>query len=142
MNTEILIVGASATSLTLGNQLDQRGLARVNNHALRLGPILSSLLTITVLATGCASTPTAATKQSSITAPNCSQLSAEIAKTEETRRTVLEKQKDAWKTIVPFVVAARYANSKSAVAQADKKLAKLHAEFSARGCDRDASRPI
>ena len=141
MNTEVLIAGASATGPTLGNQLEQRGLAMISDRALRFGLILSSLLTIAILATGCASTPTAVAKQASTAVPDCSQLSAEIAKTEQTRRAALEKQKGAWKTVVPFVVAARYASGKPAVEQADKKLDKLHTEFSALGCNRDASRP-
>lgn len=84
---------------------------------------------------------TVATKQASPAARDCSQLSAEITKTEQMRRTALQKQKGAWKTIVPFVVVARYTSSKSAVEQADKQLDQLHTEFSAQGCDRDASRP-
>jgi hypothetical protein len=141
MTTEVLVVETSATGLIPGNQLNQRRPAIVGDRAPRFGLMLSSLLVIVALATGCASIPTAATKQASRAAHDCSQLSAEIAKTEQTKRAALEKQKGAWKTIVPLVVAARYASGKSAVAQADKQLDKLQTEFNAKGCDREPSRP-
>jgi len=72
-------------------------------------------------------------------ASDCRQLGGDIAKTEQARRAALEKQKDAWKVVVPFAVAARYASGKSALAQADKQLAQLRAEFTGQGCDRHGS---
>lgn len=102
----------------------------------RTALLLSSLLAVAALASGCATSPTRPSPATTTTAPDCRQLRAEIARTEEARRAALEKEQGAWKAVIPFVVAARYASGKSDAEQADQRLATLNAEFSRQGCHR------
>jgi hypothetical protein len=96
---------------------------------------VTSLVALTTLAAGCASAPAAAHTPSSATARDCRQLGAQISSTEQARRAALEQEKNAWKAVVPFAVAARYANGRAAVEKADRQLEKLRAEFHLKGCD-------
>lgn len=97
---------------------------------------LSCLLVVAALATGCATAPTSAPAATSVAATDCRQLAAEIARTEEARRAALEKEQGAWKAVIPFAVAARYASGKSDGENAEQRLAALNAEFSRQGCHR------
>jgi len=102
----------------------------------RVTPVPLSLMAVAALAAGCAGAPAASNKPAASTSSPCSRLDVEIADTEEARRAALEKEKGAWKAVVPFAVAARYASGKSAADQADRQLDKLHADFHRQGCDR------
>lgn len=95
---------------------------------------ISSLLAIAILTTGCASVPNAVPEPTVSAVSDCRQLGAEIARVEGEKRAALEKEQGAWKTVIPFVVVARYVSGKSAVGKADKDLGKMHAEFSRQGC--------
>jgi hypothetical protein len=99
-------------------------------HLSTLATTLAALITITA---GCASQPAtvAALPQP---AADCRQLGADIAGTESARHEAAEKQQNAWKAVVPFVVAARFAEGKSAVAEADQRLAELQGRFEQQGC--------
>lgn len=92
------------------------------------------LLALAVLAPGCASPP----PSPAAAAPGCRQLAAEITRTQETRRAALEKEQNAWKAVIPFAVAARYASGRSAAGKADKRLQELRAEYSRQGCGHHA----
>ncbi len=59
---------------------------------------------------------------------DCDQIQAEIARTEQARRAAAEQSETAWKAVVPFAVLARKASAKSALADADKRLAELKAQ--------------
>jgi hypothetical protein len=85
------------------------------------------------LATGCASSPaTTSTPASAI--GGCSELDAEIVIAEEAKRSALDTQQGAWKAVIPFAVAARYAGGKSAAAAAEQRLEDLKKESMRRGC--------
>jgi hypothetical protein len=56
---------------------------------------------------------------------DCDQLHAEIARTEQARRKAADDADNAWKAVVPFVVLARKAGARSALGEADKRLAEL-----------------
>jgi hypothetical protein len=58
----------------------------------------------------------------------CMQIEAEIARSQEARRAAVEQSDTAWKAVVPFVVLARKASAKSALDEAEKKLAALQAQ--------------
>ena len=90
-------------------------------------PLLAALVALTTACANTAGTPRAATPTATPTAtgPGCRQLGAQIAQAEQARRAALENQKDAWKAVVPFSVAARYAKSKAATGQADQQLVAL-----------------
>lgn len=66
-------------------------------------------------------------------APPCTHIEAEVARAEEARRAAVEQSDNAWKAVVPFVVLARKASAKSALEEAEKKLAALKAQ--AAQCD-------
>jgi hypothetical protein len=70
---------------------------------------------------------------------SCSELAAAVARAEGTKRAASDKERDAWKAVVPFAVAARYASNRAAASEAERQLAGLHAEQARQGCDRHAS---
>ncbi len=103
-------------------------------------PLLVAPLALAALLTACAGAPTASTTSAAASSTalsplDCSALRAEIQRTEAVRGEALEKEHDAWKAVVPFAVAARYASSKSTVGDADQTLAALRHERDRRGCD-------
>jgi hypothetical protein len=105
---------------------------------------LASVAAATVLLAACASTsgtnaPVGAAASAATPAPDCAELGAQIVQVEQGRRAALEQQRDAWKVVVPFAVAARHARAKHAVAEAELRLAELQAEFGRRGCDRQGA---
>jgi hypothetical protein len=65
---------------------------------------------------------------------DCTALDAEIARVEQARRAAIEQNDNAWKAVVPFVVLARKASAKSALEDADKRLAELKAQAQAQRC--------
>lgn len=97
---------------------------------------VSSLFAITILAAGCASTPTANPEQTAAVVSDCRQLDAEMAKAEADKRKALAKEQGAWKAVVPFVVVGQYVSGKSAAQRADKQLETLYAEHTRQGCPR------
>lgn len=110
----------------------------------RLACTIPLLAALAALTTACANTPGATraatpTIAPTATSPDCRQLGAQIAQAEQARRTALENQKDAWKAVVPFAVAARYAKSKATAGQADQQLAALKTQYSQQGCERHAA---
>ncbi|HEU0200928.1 MAG TPA: hypothetical protein VFR86_10890 [Burkholderiaceae bacterium] len=98
--------------------------------------LLAALLALATLA-GCASKPTRGGPQAAAM-PSCSQLDAEIARTEAARRAAQEKKETAWKGVVPFVVAERYGSGKAGIQQAERRLVELQSEFIKRGCVRQS----
>ncbi len=105
--------------------------------------LLVAPLALSALLTACAGAPTASTaptksaaaSSNALSPLDCSALRTEIQRTEAIRSEALQKEHDAWKAVVPFVVAARYASSKSTVGDADQTLAALRDEHDRRGCD-------
>ena len=103
-----------------------------------------SLLVASALVAGCAGTrpPTGKSGALPATLPadtptaDCRDLGAEIAKFENARRAAQEKERDAWKAVVPFAVVARKASGRADTEKAEKKLEKLRAEYTQQGCDR------
>jgi hypothetical protein len=92
-------------------------------------------LLLGAVGTGCATAPSVAALPAASRGLDCSQLEAQIAHAEDARRAALEKEQNAWKVIVPFAVAARYASGKTAVAEAEQRLAQWRAESIRLGCD-------
>jgi hypothetical protein len=83
-------------------------------------------------AAGCASSPDAPTAQAS--APSCDDLRAETSRVAAEKRAAVAKEEGAWKAVVPFAVAARYATGKAAASDADRRLAELHRQSATQGC--------
>jgi hypothetical protein len=97
---------------------------------------VASLISVAVLATGCASAPSAYPVTATAVTPDRRQLDAEIAQARAQKRAAVSKEQEAWKAVVPYVVMARYVSAKSGAETADKQLAKLEAEFTRQGCAR------
>jgi len=103
---------------------------------------VAAIVAAAALASGCAGVAPGATTKTAAAADagvdlagaSCAQLDADIAQTDETLRAAQAKNQDAWKVVVPFAVAARYASSKSAANNATQQLEALHAEATRRGC--------
>lgn len=96
-----------------------------------------ALLLVSGALAACAGAPTTSDAPAITAASDCRSLAAEIHRTQEARAQALQQQQDAWKVIVPFAVAARHASAKSAVGDADDRLATLNAEARRRGCAMD-----
>jgi len=97
----------------------------------RIPSQISLASVLLALLAGCASAPAT---RAAPKAADCRQLSAEIASAEEARRAAMEKQQSAWKAVIPFAVAARYASAKSSSGRADQRRAELQTQFKRQGC--------
>ena len=87
---------------------------------------------LALAAVGCASVPDGATVPPATA--SCAALGAEATRLAEAKRVAVGKEQGAWKAVVPFAVAARYASGKAAVDEADRQLAALQARSSRQGC--------
>jgi hypothetical protein len=99
-------------------------------RAVRFAPLIG----LAMLAASCASTPAGSGRPVLSTALDCHQLRVAIADAEDARLDANEKQQSAWKAVIPFAVAARYASGKSALAEADVRLTELNSRFVRQGC--------
>jgi len=100
----------------------------------RKNALFPALLTIAMLAGGCASSPPERPAAPALAVTDCDRLAAEIARAEQNRQAGLEKEKNAWKVIVPFAVAARYVSGKSLAEQSGRQVESLRAEYDRKGC--------
>lgn len=64
----------------------------------------------------------------------CAPLEEQIARAEQARRAAREKEDNAWKAVVPFAVAARYASGRAAQNDAQQTLDGLRAQAAQLGC--------
>jgi hypothetical protein len=83
---------------------------------------------------GCASLPDAPEPRAAAT--SCEAIGAEAVRVAEAKRVAVEKEQDAWKAVVPFAVAARYASGKAAGDEAGRQLAALQVRSGQQGCAR------
>ena len=104
----------------------------VRTHVRPAAPACLFALAIAAALAGCAEPRPAPAPPTA--AASCAQLQAERATVAERRRVALEKEHDAWKALVPFAVAARFASGRSAVDEADRQLADLQARATLKGC--------
>ena len=81
---------------------------------------------------GCASPPGASA--SSALPAACGDLQQAMAQAEQARPAAVHKQESAWKAVIPFAVAARYAQGRSEMDEAEARLAELQAASQAQGC--------
>ena len=103
----------------------------MNRHS----SIAATLLTLMIAA--CANAPRHSPQADEVampSAPTCAQLDEQLARTEEARRAADEKGQNAWKAVVPFAVAARYASGKAAANEAEDTIAELRSQAALRGC--------
>lgn len=99
------------------------------------GTALVALLGAAFLA-ACANVPGTPKADTETTAAvrSCAQLQAEIAGAEQARSDAQQRKDEAWKVIVPFAVAARHLQAKSALEEAEQRLAGLQLGAEQQGC--------
>jgi hypothetical protein len=93
----------------------------------------ASLLAIAALATGCATHP-AQPDPAPAYALHCGDLNLQISRAERDKQDAQQTRDNAWKAVVPFVVAGRYIGSTKAANQADERLGQLRLESARKGC--------
>lgn len=100
---------------------------------------LPALFEIASLIAGCTHAPAKSAASPGAVVADCRQLGAEIASTEAARRAAQEKEKEAWKAVLPFAVVARHAKGKAEGAQAEQRLAGLRSQYGRQGCESHVS---
>jgi len=99
----------------------------------RQSSLAATLLALVMAA--CASAPQPSPQAAAAaTPPTCAQLDEQLARAEEARRAADEKGQNAWKAVVPFAVAARYASGKAAANEAEEAITGLRSQAALRGC--------
>lgn len=94
-------------------------------------PVCASALII-----GCASVSNTS-RPAGTASVDCAELDAALSAAEEQKRAATATQRDAWKVVIPFAVAARYISATASVSDADTRSAQLQAESDRHGCRRD-----
>ena len=103
----------------------------MNRHSSLVATLLALLMA------ACASAPQQLPDAATVAMPSmptCAQLEEQLARAEEARRAADEKGQNAWKAVVPFAVAARYASGKAAANEAEDTIAALREQAALRGC--------
>lgn len=94
----------------------------------------TTLLSLTTLVVGCAGTPATPTPPPARGPRDCAQLEAETAAAQAARREAEERKGEAWKAVVPFAVAGRFASANAAIRATEQRLGALRAEAQRLGC--------
>lgn len=93
-----------------------------------------ALLAGPALLANCAQIPRSTLAESQFSALSCAELAREVQVTENTRAVAEQAKSDSWHAILPFVVAARYADASSATTEAQRRLELLAAQSKQRSC--------
>lgn len=91
-------------------------------------PILACALMV-----GCAGT-SPAPGQAGDPIVDCGELGKALAAAEEQKHAAGTTQRDAWKAVIPFAVAARYVTAIASANEADMRSARVQAEIDRRDC--------
>ncbi len=97
---------------------------------------LALCLAFTGAAHGLAETQTTSPASMTAPAPECERLVAEIGHAEKAQTAARDQVRDAWKAVVPLLVAAQLAAGKAQVAESEQRLRELRGDFHHRGCYR------
>lgn len=95
---------------------------------------IGALLVGAAMLTNCASIPRSAVPESQFSTLSCAELSKEQQAAQETKSVAEQAKSDSWHAVLPFVVAARYADASSATTEAQKRLDLLAEQSKRRGC--------
>jgi hypothetical protein len=88
---------------------------------------------ITLLA-ACAGTPATPTPPPASGPRDCAQLEAQTAAAHAARREAEQRKGEAWKAVVPFAVAGRFAGANAAIRDSEQRLGALRAQARQLGC--------
>ena len=101
-------------------------------HRIRLTAIALASSVAAACLGGCA-TPGSTTSQAAA-APDCGQVATEVARAEAARQAALERQRGAWKAVIPFAVAGTVVAARRAEDDAERRIGELKREAALRGC--------
>lgn len=99
-------------------------------HALRI----ATLLTGPALVMACSQIPRSTVDDSQFATLSCDALAHELAAAQATRAAAEQARAEAWHAVLPFVVAARYADAGAAASQAQRRIALLSHQVAQRPC--------
>ena len=102
----------------------------MNRHSL---PFVATLATMACCAgiVACGAVPETPIASEQL---DCAELAQQIQRAAAAEREAAQQQRDAWKAVVPFVVVARAANGKAAIAEQQQRQAELQAQAVRQGC--------
>lgn len=84
---------------------------------------------------GCASAPSRTPPlPASSASTDCAELGRQVAALEQQRQDAAARRSGAWKAVVPFAVAGRYASGRSAEAEAQRGLEAARQQMVRQGC--------
>lgn len=104
---------------------------------------LPTLALVCALATGCVAPGALATEPAAVAAApasssaapsDCTSIAKAEREAEAAHRAAVEAKETAWKGVVPFAVAARYAGAAKAASETERKQAELKAAGQRLGC--------
>lgn len=79
-----------------------------------------------VFVTSCAQLPESPVDESQLMSMNCSELSLHEKEVTAIKEQAEQAKKDSWKVVLPFIVAARYAQASAAQTDAEERLSLLN----------------
>jgi len=97
-------------------------------------PLILSLLAVSTLLMACAQIPRSTVAESQFATLSCAELAREAESAQSTKAAAEQARSDSWHAVLPFIVAARYADARSASAEAQRRIELLGAQSAQRGC--------
>ena len=107
---------------------------RFTSVAKKLPARRAALLAFPILITACAEIPRSTTTESQFETLSCAELVQQIEAADTTKVAADQAKSDSWHAVVPFVVAARYANANSAFNDAERRQKLLTARYTQLRC--------
>ena len=104
------------------------------NLSMKLILRVPAVLLGATLVAACTQIPKSAVAEAQFTSLNCAELAQQAEAARATKTTAEQAKGEAWHAVLPFVVAARYADASSASGEADRRLALLAEQSTRRGC--------
>lgn len=86
------------------------------------------------LVAACAQIPKSDVPEAQFSSLSCAELAQQSTAARATKTTAEQAKSEAWQAVLPFVVAARYADASSASGEADRRLALLAEQSTRRSC--------
>ncbi|MCR5868667.1 MAG: hypothetical protein ACK4PH_07185 [Aquincola tertiaricarbonis] len=95
---------------------------------------IATLLTGPTLVMACAQIPRSSVAEAQFPALSCEELAREVAAAQATRAAAEQAKSESWHAVLPFVVAARYADAGAASSEAQRRIGLLSAQAAQRPC--------
>lgn len=95
---------------------------------------IATLLAGPTLVMACAQIPKSSVPEARFAALSCTELAQEVAAAQATRVAAEQARSESWHAVLPFVVAARYADAGATASEAQRRIALLSAQAAQRPC--------